>query len=411
MSDVIPPGARPLSETERAAFRRLGLSVGNWAGLAAAPFHHRPGLRPPDARRRGDGRRLEALRRELRTAAGLSDETARFWGRLSATADPATAELATRLLAWHLATDRPFGPRERALGLFAAAAGELATDAPPRAAAALVEDLRLLIDCFLPCPAFPDEAPRWTPIPAPGPDVLAAVARSGAAPVPTWPPAPVPADRIPALVRLLGDPADWWGAPYPGRRAAERGIALLSFAERERLYAEARAEWRAAHPGPDPGAADAGAALVTGVREWIDGTRKAARAAAPLAESPPAGGPQPVRRALPAARSSTAEPGADAAVELRAAATGKVLRVGDGMRVGRGEYRDVFELSDAGLAAADQFEVARDETRNVWLVRSVAGARHPTQYQGAPVGPDGAELAADGVISVGGKLELVVRFV
>jgi hypothetical protein len=81
------------------------------------------------------------------------------------------------------------------------------------------------------------------------------------------------------------------------------------------------------------------------------------------------------------------------------------------MRVGRSEYRAVFETPDAGLAAADQFEVVCDAARGAWLVRSVGAPRHPTCYQGAEVGAEGCELAAEGVISVGGKLELVVRFV
>jgi hypothetical protein len=441
MSDVIPPGGRALSGAERAAFQQLGLSPGNWAALILAPFLDRAGLRPPDLQQRSSALHLEALRRELRTAAGLSTETGRFWGRVVTAAVPDEVDLATLLLAWHLATDLPFAKRERVLGMFATTAGEFTTATHPPVAPGLVQDLRLLIDYLLPCRSFPtDSAPRWVHIPPPSADDLDAIARTVAAPAWAWPALPAPPDAppLPVLVRLLGEPAaDWWGHSHPGRRAVERGMTILSFAERERFYVELTQEWdRAQQGGAAPeGGTDSGAAFVQGIREWVDAVRKAARqfdaaperksgtvAALPSAPSAPGAAPAPSAGGWRCARCGTENPVAlrecrgcrrpqlAAAIELRSA-TGKTLRLEDGMRVGRSEYRAVFEAPDAGLAAADQFEVVRDAARGVWLVRPVGTPRHPTRYQGAEVGAEGCELAAGGVISVGGKLDLVVRFV
>lgn len=432
MADVIPLTGRSLSGAERAAFQHLGLSPGNWAALVAAPFFNRPGLRPPDLQQRGDGLHLETLRRELRTRSGLSEETGRFWRQLGAAPGPEAADLATRLLAWHLATDLPFEKREQVLRLFLTAAGEFTTGAHPRAAQALGEDVRLLVDYSLPCPVLPtDSAPRWVHVPTPSPDGLDAIARALTTPACAWPATPAAPEQCPALVRVLGESvADWWGRPHPGRSAVERGMASLSFSERERLYGELAREWDRAHQ-PAGGAGASGGTFAEGIREWVDAVRKAVRHAEPAPEPRKSG----VVRALPPAAGTTSAAGgwrctrcgAETpaggrecrgchhprlpAIELRAAATGKVLRLEDGMRVGRSEYRDVFGLPAAGLAAADQFEVACDAARGVWLVRPLAGARRPTEYQGTDVGPAGSELAADGVISVGGKLELVVRFV
>jgi hypothetical protein len=214
-------------------------------------------------------------------------------------------------------------------------------------------------------------------------------------------------------------------------------MAVLSFAERERLYAEAAEEFRRAHQWTGSGEGDPGAELVEGMREWVDAVRKYARfSAMPEPRKTgsevvalPAAAPVPAPAAQPAASRWRCEgcgvdnsaarkqckacgrPRTVAAVELRAEATGKELRVEDGMRVGRAEYRSVFGLPEAGLAAADQFEVVRDAGRGVWLVKPVPGASHPTCYQGAEVGTAGCELASEGVISVGDRLKLVVRFV
>ncbi len=399
MSDVIPFSGRRLSNSERAAFRSLGLSAGNWAALAAAPFYTRPDLRAPDLQQRGDALHLETLRRELRTASGLSEETGRFWKRLARGRTDGT-ELATQLLAWHLATDLPFAKRERVLGLFAAAAGAFANDRPPRGTDALVGDLRLLIDCALPCRSFSADAPRWVNVPIPPPEVLEAIARSCGAPVYSWP--EVSPAQFPTLVGALGDPAEWWGKPHPGRRAVERGAAVFSFSERERLYADAAGEWQRASERTGTDSEASARSFVSGIREWVEAARKAARLNVPAKEEAP--GP----RTVPTAG---VPPSPTSAVEFRSVATGKTLRVGDGMRVGRAEYRDVFGLPDAGLAAADQFELTLDPARGAWVVRTVAGAGRPTWFQGAEVGAEGQELIADGVVSVGGKLELVARFV
>jgi hypothetical protein len=418
MSDAIAPGGRPLSEAEIRTFEQLGASPGNWAALVTAPFFDRPGLRPP-APEQGDGPHLERLRRAVRTQSGLGKETGRVWKRLVSGGAPAAAS-GTRLLAWHLATDVPFARRELVLRLIGTMACGLQTEARPGADRALVADLRLLIDYYLPCRSFPaDAAPRWTPVPVPSPEDVRLLAPTVDAPEVAWPPVTRAraAAQLPALVGLLGEPvAEWWGRVGVGARAVERGLATVS-------YAELAAEWERAH-GP---AGERGAALVDGMREWVEAARKFARrdAAAPrtpVPEPPAAEPPDPPprwacaecgrdnsgRRARCSACGRAPLPGA---VELHAPATGKALRVGDGMRVGRGEYREVFGAADAGLAAADQFELVRDVTGGAWRLMPVAGARHPTCYQGAEVAPQGCAVAADGVISVGGRLELVVRFV
>jgi hypothetical protein len=441
MSDVIPPSGRVLSGTERQAFERLGLSPGNWAALIAAPLFDRPGLRPPNFQQRSDCLHLESLRRELRTASGLSEQTGQFWRRLGTELGAAEIDLATRLFSWHLATDLPFAKRERVLGLLGSVVGEFTTGTHARAPLALVEDVRLLVDYFLPCQSFPsDQSPRWIHVPLPSAEGLDAIARTISTPDCAWPaiaPTQV-AEQLPVLVRLLGAPAaNWWGQPHPGRRAVERGMAVLSFAERERLYTELTEEWEHAHQlTPAAGApVPIGGTFAEGIREWVDAVRKSVR----QTESPPeARPPVPVKvlsvttppqvRAPVASSWRCAACGAEntpaqrecrkchkpqltTAVELRSATTGKVLRVEDGMRVGRAEYRSVFEDPDAGLAAADQFELVRDAAKGVWLVRPLGEVRHPTGYQGTEVGATGSELTADGVITVGGKLALVVRFV
>jgi hypothetical protein len=113
MSDVVPPGGRPLAEVERQAFQRLSLTPGHWAALAPAPLFYRAGLRAPNRRGRADLETTDRLRLSLRTAGGLSPEAGYFWDRLGDGTRAAEAQLATRLLAWHLATDAPFSRRAR----------------------------------------------------------------------------------------------------------------------------------------------------------------------------------------------------------------------------------------------------------------------------------------------------------
>lgn len=429
MSDVIMPGGRPLTGAERWAFQELGLSGGNWAALVVAPFLGRPGIRPPNVHQRGDCLHLETLRRELRTASGLSEQTGQFWKRLSTGSGPEAVGLAMRLLGWHLATDLPFGKREDVIRLLRSTADEFTTGVQPRAAQLLVDDVRLLVDYMLPCSTFPaGAAPRWVPVPVPAADSLDAIARAVSAPPVPWP--SVPADQaeqlLPTLTGLMGEPAGaWWGRVTIGRQAVERGMAALSFAERERLYTEVTDEWRRAHGG------DPGGDLGGGIREWVEAVRKHVRLTSTTPEPrhvvavpgalPPAN--PPPRGAWRCAKCGTENAAAlrsckgcqvsplPPAIELRSGVTNKELRLEDGMRVGRAEFRDVFGLPEAGLAAADQFEVVRDEAKGAWLVRPVGATRPPTWYDGKPVGAEGREVAADGVISVAGRLELTVRFV
>lgn len=387
MSDHTDSSPRLLSGSEARAFRALHLTPLNWAALVAAPFYQRAGRRP-DATSRNDCRILEALRRELRTVPGLSDETLRLWRRFGEPGEARTVELAIRLFAWHLATDLTFTRREQILYMFGVIDREFGgTTSGPDA----VTDLRLHIDLLLPCPAFPDDGPPpWVHVPVPRAEVLDEVQRTLTV---EWsaPPGAPPADaEVPALARLAGGLADWWERVPPGRRAVERGAAVLSFAERERTYVELGTEWARVRNDPD-----AAGALMAGVREWIEAVRHLARRTAPL-PVPGASAPRPLAA------------GADA-LALVSRAGAKRLEVEPGTRVGRGEYRNVFGAPDAGLAAADQFELDRDPDRGAWLVRPVPGTPRRTWYNGQAVPPAGADLTAGGVISVEGALELVVQ--
>jgi hypothetical protein len=410
MTEILAPSGRTLSDAERSAFQRLGLSPGNWAALVAAPFFHRPGICPPNLQKRTDGLHLEGLRRELRTASGLSEQTGQFWKRLGASATADLAETGTRLLAWYLATEIGFVKRQQMLRLTAKTAGEFALGTHPRAVQLLDEDMRFLVDSYLPCGAFSaDAAPLWNPVPEPSVALLDALAGVVGSPTVTWP--AVALEQLPAqfpgLIRLLGEPVgEWWGRASPGRRAVERGTAALSFTERERVYGELAVEWRRA--ADDEGAAGA---FVDHVREWVDAVRKSVRATAKADPSVPK---------APVAKSSVVLalaprvvpdlPNCPVMLALRSVTTGRELRLEDGMRVGRADYREVLGEAAAGLAAADQFELVRDGARGVWLVRAIGAPRFPTCYQGEEVGPEGCDIAADGIISVGGRLELLVRF-
>src|SRR5690349_17045449 len=82
MSEIRPPGGRPLTEVERQAFQRLGLTPGHWAALAPAPLFYRTGLRAPNRRAPADLLVTDRLRLALRTAEGFSAEAGHFWDRL-----------------------------------------------------------------------------------------------------------------------------------------------------------------------------------------------------------------------------------------------------------------------------------------------------------------------------------------
>src|SRR5262245_56377053 len=122
MPEIVPASARPIPDAERRVFSQLGLTPGNWAALVAVPFHQRSGIRPPNLQQRSDALHLETLRRELRTASGLSEETSRFWLWLNANSESELVEFSNRLLAWYLASDLSFRKRELVLNLFAQAA-------------------------------------------------------------------------------------------------------------------------------------------------------------------------------------------------------------------------------------------------------------------------------------------------
>lgn len=98
-------------------------------------------------------------------------------------------------------------------------------------------------------------------------------------------------------------------------------------------------------------------------------------------------------------------------VVLQAVATGKEAEFTETIRFGRAVFTHRFGDPDAQYASDLQFEVVRDETTVAWLLRTVAGARNPTCYNGFPVGPDGIPIEEGGVISIGKtKLKLQVRF-
>lgn len=98
-------------------------------------------------------------------------------------------------------------------------------------------------------------------------------------------------------------------------------------------------------------------------------------------------------------------------VVLHSIATGKEAEFTEAIKLGQAVFTQRFADPDAQFASDLQFEVVRDETRVAWLVRPLAGAVNPTHYNGKPIGPDGTELAAGGVISIGkSKLKLQVQF-
>jgi hypothetical protein len=98
-------------------------------------------------------------------------------------------------------------------------------------------------------------------------------------------------------------------------------------------------------------------------------------------------------------------------VVLCSAATGKEAEFTEAVKFGKAVFTQRFGDPDALYASDLQFEVVRDEGVVAWVVRPLDGAVNPTFYNGAPVGPEGKELAEGGVISVGKtKLKLQVRF-
>ena len=98
-------------------------------------------------------------------------------------------------------------------------------------------------------------------------------------------------------------------------------------------------------------------------------------------------------------------------VVLLSVATGKEAEFTEGIKLGQAVFTQRFGDPDAPFASDLQFEVIRDEVAVAWIVRPFAEAVNPTYYNGKPLGPEGTELAAGGVISVGkSKLRLQVQF-
>jgi hypothetical protein len=292
MSDFSPPAERLLSEVERQAFQRLGLTPGHWAALAPAPLFYRADLRAPNRRYRSDLDTTELLRLELRTIGGMSTEAGHFWERLGDGSRRSEAILATRLLAWHVATDLPFARRASFVLLLRNAANHFFITRyahPPRTHEA-VQHFRWLVDSYLPYPNFlPTVDPPLVGVIRPSAEVLNSLAETIHSPqISAWPVMhPMEAPRwFPTLVRALGEPArDWWKQPDPTRRAAERGLASHSFEERQQVYSAVISEWTRAlgysyptWPNPE----GYGQRLVTRMREWVDAVRFASRKLAPL---------------------------------------------------------------------------------------------------------------------------------
>lgn len=290
MSDTLPD--RQLTELERQAFQRLGLTPGHWAALAPAPLFHQPGVRSPNRHTAADLEATNQLRLALRTLPDLSPEAGHFWDRLGAVSLRAEAALATRLLAWHLATDAPFARRVGFFHLLRQTAEHFTGAHGPRRPDP-VYLFRGLVDGYLPCPAFdPNTGPARVTIPAPAPAALDALADTILFPLVThWPPAGAhDALRIvPSVAAVLGEPREWWGARDPARVAVERGLAGRSFDERQRVHSAVFAEWIRAVELSFPWAVakEQAERLVNRMWEWADAVRFAARAVGPVAEPAP----------------------------------------------------------------------------------------------------------------------------
>ena len=291
MSDLTPAGSRQLTESERQAFQRLGLTPGHWAALGPAPLFYRPGLRAPSRRFRSDLEMCERLRRALWTVGGMSAEAGHFWDRLGDAHRAEEARLAARLLAWHLATDLSFAHRTVFIHMLGLAADHfIAHNTDPRAVHEAVQIFRWQVDACLPFPEFvPGHDPPWTPLPPPGAEMLDTIARTVLSPVMlAWPVvAPFDAPRVlPSIVRVLGEPvSEWWGEPDPARRAVERGLASVPFEERQQHYLAVREEWFRAlvRCSPCPNPDEFAQRFVMRIREWVEAVRFAHRNAPPAA--------------------------------------------------------------------------------------------------------------------------------
>lgn len=307
MSDITPPD-RQLTEPERQAFQRLGLTPGHWAALGPAPLFHHQGTRFPNRYTAGDREAADRLRQALRAPPDLRNEAHSFWDRLNESGRRPEAALAARLLAWHLATDVPFVLRVGFFQQLRQAAAHFAVPAPfgPRPPDP-VHLFRALVDGYLPCPAFdPAGDPPRVPVEPPPPAALDALADAVRFPLPTvWPSlgAGNVARALPWLVHVMGEPvSDWWASRDPGRVAVERGLAGAPFDERQRLFDAIFAEWtRALETSvPWPVAKEQAQRLTIRMEEWTDAARLAARALAkpqaadPAPDDPPLAVPRTI---------------------------------------------------------------------------------------------------------------------
>jgi hypothetical protein len=284
MSDISPPGDRPLSEPERQAFQRLSLTPGHWAALVAAPFVSRRGVRRPLLRTRNDLRPLELLRVQLRNSRGLGDEAGRFWQRVSNGLPGSDLELARRLLAWHFATDLTYPHRFAFYDPFWTALEHFGIRDcfSVQDQYAVILELFQLVDQYLPINKFVPHEPLRVPVPMPPPAVLDAVARRIIPGALSWPllEKTTVRFRLPITVGLLGEPVpDWWFKSDAPRWAVARGMASLPFDERERLYGDLEEEWLQVFHNTHgkAKARDCAARFISAVREWVDGVRFAVR--------------------------------------------------------------------------------------------------------------------------------------
>jgi hypothetical protein len=240
MAEIRLPNQRTLTESERQAYYRLGLTPGHVAALVAAPFFTRYSPHRPNVLHPADLRWLEHLRKQLKNADGYGEEARRFWRRLST--DRALVTLGVRLLAWHLANDLTLDQRAAFLDTFNKVAQQyLLPFVNPERIPTVVRAVRQLIEEYLYGPVFavpsdpgddPEPAPRaegnartWTPsstsepvarpdpvAPEPAPRVLLPEFVQQSVPLPEVAPA-VP--REPAPAPEIGPPLAPVRAPIP----------------------------------------------------------------------------------------------------------------------------------------------------------------------------------------------------
>ena len=255
----------------------------------------------------------------MRTLEGLSSEALHFWDRLGDGTRRAEATLATRLLAWHVATDLPFARRVSFFQLLRQSAEQLAPRGHPPRPAEAVREFHWLLDAYLPYPVFVLNAePPQVVVRPPTFATLERLAGTIQLPLVEWWPMTNLADvprLYPALVHILGEPVrEWWGERDPARRAVERGLASLPFADRQRIYHAIFSEWHRAILNSDhwANARDLAQRFVNRFWEWVDAVRFSecdiiqvpespqAEVAAPVIVSPPPT-PEPMPVATPVA--------------------------------------------------------------------------------------------------------------